>query len=290
MPTSRLLALVFLCFLGNGCRTIEIADEALLRPMPHDTARMAALLSNAPAGTRMRQGWITASDGATLHTLSFINPAATETVLYFGGNMFTIAAMGREATHYLLPLNVSLVLLDYRGYGLSTGRPSTIEAFEADALTVYDAVRSDPDLGRTPIIVHGHSLGSFAAGYVAEQRELPAVVLESSVTTGDEWLSFADSRPWYIRLVTRLRIHDRLRASGNLTRMSVISEPTLLLVGSADAITPPVLSQRLFDSAILSRHRELHVLQGAGHNDVPRHALFKQIYTTFLSRIRNEDH
>lgn len=175
----------------------------------------------------------------------------------------------------MAPLRVNLVLVDYRGYGESSGAAAGIERMEKDALVVYDVVRTLPVLRETNVVVHGHSLGSFFAGYIAEERRLDGLVLESSATTGDEWIRYADRRPWFVRPFIRLEVEDRLRKAGNLARMSGLDEPLMILVGSEDPVTPPPLARKLFQSAGLPAElKRLHILRGASHNDVPEHPSF----------------
>src|SRR5689334_25313023 len=65
-------------------------------------------------------------------------------LLYFGGN-------GEEVSHLALDAGelrgLSLVLVNYRGYGESTGEPGERALF-ADALAIYDRVASLPPVDR----------------------------------------------------------------------------------------------------------------------------------------------
>jgi pimeloyl-ACP methyl ester carboxylesterase len=75
-------------------------------------------------------------------------------------------------------------MFDYRGSGRSSGVP-TIAALKADALQVFDQVNA-----RYPgrVVLHGQSLGSFVAAYVAQQRPAArGMVLESTTTNVRDW-------------------------------------------------------------------------------------------------------
>jgi hypothetical protein len=289
-PHRAIPALAILCTLSlGGCKTIRITEQTLLRPLPADSAAHAALLAALPQPYTAAQHSVPTADGAVLAALVLHRPDATQTVLYFGGNMFRVSEMGAAAVKYLAPLGVNLVLVDHRGYGGSTGTPSSIAQLENDAVVVYDAIRAMPELAGTDIVVHGQSLGSFLAGRVAEQRRLAGVVLEASATTGAEWLRYADRRPWYIRPFVRLAVDDRLRAAGNLARMRALDEPLMILVGSEDPVMPPPLARTLYESASLPPWRKrLHVLKGASHNDVPAHPDFVTLYRDFLRLVARE--
>lgn len=291
MTSSAPRYAIAVCLLAllAGCKTVQVTERTLIRPLPADSAAHAAFLATVPAPYDFEERRVETDDGASLYTLILRRPQATHTVLYFGGNMFRVSRMGPDAVKYLGPLRVNLVLVDHRAYGQSTGEPGGIEQLERDALAVYDVVRSDPDLAATRIIVHGHSLGSFLAGYVAQERRLDGLVLESSATTGEEWIRYADRRPWFIRPFIHLEVEDRLRAAGNLSRMAGLDESLMVLVGSEDAVTPPPLSRKLYLSAgVPSEKKRLHVLRGAGHNDVPAHPYFLIAYREFLRLVARQ--
>src|SRR5262245_62679558 len=76
------------------------------------------------------------------------------------------------------PADWSLALVNYRGYGESDGNPSETTLF-GDALAVFDALASRPEIDRARIVLVGRSLGSGVATYVASERPVAAVVLIS---------------------------------------------------------------------------------------------------------------
>jgi hypothetical protein len=216
-----------------------------------------------------------------------LEPAgARQTVLYFGGNMFRISAMGAEAARRLMPLGVRLVLVDHRGYGRSEGAAPSLAQLEADAVEVYDAVAELPGVERAQLIVHGHSLGSFLAAAVTDQRKVAGLVLECSATTGSEWIRAADRRPWYARLVSRIEVEPSLADAGNLRRVQRLKSPLLILAGSLDRTTPPALSSTLFDRAATpDTLKTLYVFKGADHNNVSAAPEFARVYQKFLQRV-----
>jgi hypothetical protein len=269
----------------GGCSPVYVTEARLLRPVP-DTGSFAFGATQAESGTGITEHVITLPDGTRLHSVVVEPPNASHTVLYFGGNMFRISTMGAEAIRRLAPLGVRVVLVDHRGFGRSTGQSPTLRQLESDAVAVYDSVLRFRGVDQSTLIVHGHSLGSFLAGEVAEERAVAGVVLECSATTGAEWIRAADRRPWYVRLFTRLEVEPALATAGNLARVHRLASPLLILVGSEDRVTPPGLSQTLLAAANLPDSlKSLHVLPGADHNNVTAHPDFPTVYRAFLSRI-----
>jgi pimeloyl-ACP methyl ester carboxylesterase len=282
----RTPAIVLLALLCGACATVRMDDRRLIQPV-QDNARAVTALDSAVRATGAEPHRIRTPDGAELFAVLMRHPRATATVLYFGGNGFRISQMGRQAAGILLPLGVNVVLVDHRGYGRSTGTPSTVAQLQADAVTAYDYVAALPGIDRSRIIVHGQSLGSFLAGEVAAERPVGGVVLESSATTAKEWLRTVNPRPWYTRPFVRMEISESMRHAGNLQRVRRIRAPLLVLVGERDNVTPPSLSRRLYQHAATPDSlKRLHVLPGAGHNNVPAHPDFARVYTEFLQLVK----
>ena len=96
------------------------------------------------------------------------NPTAT--VLYFGGKeQDSVTLVGKFAQYYP---DMRLIAFNYRGYGVSGGKP-TQDAVLEDALKIYDwCVR---EYGDTTLF--GYSLGSSVAAFVGAQRRVKKVVL-----------------------------------------------------------------------------------------------------------------
>jgi pimeloyl-ACP methyl ester carboxylesterase len=273
---SSILALPLLA----AC-TAYVGEAQLLRPVPGGALPAAALARVAPAYT-MTEHWIPAGGGVRLSAVLLRQPGATRTILYFGGNGFTIERFGAWAAGTFAPLGANLMIVDHRGYGRSEGRPTQAD-LEADGVAAFDYLTGA--LGAEParVIVHGQSLGSFIAGHVAAERPAGGVVLESSATTTEEWV--AANLRGARRLVVRAEIEPALRGRGNRANMARITEPLLILVGAADRTTPPGLSEALYAASPLPEGRKtLAVIPGAGHNDALLRPAAMAAYRSFLAR------
>ena len=71
---------------------------------------------------------------------------------------------------------IGLLLMNYRGYGLSEGAPSEAALF-ADALAIFDAMAKRPAIDPARIGAIGRSLGSAVAVHLAAHRPVRAVAL-----------------------------------------------------------------------------------------------------------------
>ena len=168
-----------------------------------------------------------------------------------GGNRAGRAGLARE----LGDRGLSVLLLDYRGYGGNPGSPSE-DGLAADADA---AVRALAELGH-PLdrtIFLGESLGT---GVVAglQQRHRPAgIVLRSPFT------DLADvGRHHYPWLPVRTLLRDRFPVLEPLAASAV---PVTVVYGDRDDVVPTELSVRVAESAPSLVERL--VLEGAGHND-----------------------
>ncbi|WP_229256831.1 alpha/beta hydrolase [Duganella lactea] len=219
------------------------------------------------------------SAGAALHGVAASRPGNALTVLYFGGNAFHLDQHGAEVLAAVAPCGADVTIFDYRGYGRSKGQPS-IAALQQDALRIFDDVNS-----RHPgkVVLHGQSLGSFVAAYVAQQR--PAVrglILESTTTNARDWSNAM--LPWYVWPFVRLRTSPELQGIDNVAAASAYAGPALVLVGENDGVTPPRLASKVY-AALQSPARRLVLVPGAGHNDVLSNPVARPAYCQFIAEM-----
>jgi fermentation-respiration switch protein FrsA (DUF1100 family) len=236
---------------------------------------------------RVDQHRITMPDGAELYSLRFLRSDAVATVLYFGGNGYTVGRLALDTVNTYADAPVNVVLIDHRGYGGSTGTP-TIDNLMSDAIVAYDQTSSAPKLGRFPLIVHGHSLGSFMAGHVASNRRLAGVILESSVTSTEEWTAHLRSKQsaWIRLLVRKVVPDDKLAGKGNYGIVSGLDEPVLFVVGENDDVAPPRFSKALFNATpLLEGEKRLLIVPGRNHMNASKSPEFREEFSAFVMRI-----
>ena len=164
-----------------------------------------------------------------------------------------------EVIDYISPMlrpyqaaGVSVALLEYRGYGRSTGGPSE-DGIIADGLTLIERLRARPEVDPERIILHGRSLGGGVACGLAESFEPRAIILESTFTS----VSSLAWEMWMPGVLVRDTFH-------NERRLRQIHRPVLFMHGDQDQVVP-VQHARHLDSA--TPNSELHIWS-AGHNDL----------------------
>ena len=199
-----------------------------------------------------------------LHIGGRLYPAGPQApaILYYHGNGEIAADYDGIAPLYTR-MGVTLLVMDYRGYGRSDGAP-TARYLLADAVTVFDAVgRIFEDNGLAPaqLYVMGRSLGSAAAIEVALHagEQLAGLILESG---------FADTFALLARLGVRIQGADDARDGfGNPAKMERISTRTLVIHGQADVLIPASDGQELYRRCA-ALDKQLALIPRAGHNDL----------------------
>lgn len=273
----RAITILLSTVLLSGCGTLQVGERNFIRPdVPG--AKAAPRLNAAahlPAG-EVREEEIATPDGAVLRGVSFRPAGATRAVLYFGGNQFHLDQHGAAVLPLLASCGTAVAVFDHRGYGRSSGQP-TLERMAADAVRAYDHISAQYP---GAVMVHGQSLGSIMAAYVAQRRPAArAIVLESTTSNVQEWVDA--NVPWYVGLVSKVKVEPGLRAVDNVAAMRGYRGTSLVLVGSSDKVTPAALARKVFD-VIPGQRKQWHVAPGAGHNDTFGRPDVMSIYCALL--------
>ena len=269
----RIPVLATLCLVLAGCAQVRVTERQFIRP---DAA--GTVIGKRLAGAAIDVS-VAGQDGAVLNGVLFEQPNARSTLLYFGGNMFHLDQHGDELLPVLANCGTNVAVFDYRGYGRSSGKP-TVANMQADALAIFDAMNA-----RFPgrVIVHGQSLGSFMAAYVAQARPVLATVLETTATSAEELVE--SNVPWYARPFLRIEMEASLRQVDNRTAAARFQSATLVIAAGQDKMTPPQLGKKVFD-AIPRADKQLLLLEKAGHNNALRTEDASAAYCKFVRGVQ----
>ena len=204
-------------------------------------------------------------DGATVQIWR-LNADKEDAIIYFGGNAENVAYNIGDFTRFFP--DKALYLVNYRGYGASTGRPSEA-ALTSDALAIYDhASRTHANIS-----IIGRSLGSGVAIFLAATRPTQKLVL---VTPWDSMVNIARSAyPIFPVSVLLKDRYDSLSHTGN------ISMPTLLLIAERDEFIPMKSSLSLAE-ALDPELTTVTVVDHAGHNTIQNYDQYSIALAEFL--------
>lgn len=191
-------------------------------------------------------------------------------IIYFGGNA--------EEVSYLIYYTDkikgwSLVLMNYRGYGLSEGKPTEKNLY-ADAISIYDYFTKRDDIDKKRIVVMGRSLGTGVATYLAKMRPVKALIL---VSPYDSLLSVAKEH--FPFLPVKLLLRHRF---DSLSRTPFITAPSLVLAASEDTIIPIRHSEKLAEKC--GGPNSLKIIEGEDHNTIHENEMYWKTINDFLAK------
>ena len=196
--------------------------------------------------------------GARFHMAGVEDP----NILFFHGNGEIVSDYDSIGPMYN-EHGLSLLAVDYRGYGRSGGVP-TVTSMMGDAHVIFKEVQNWlKDGNRTgPFLVMGRSIGSACALELAAsyQDEISGVIIESG---------FAHTVPLLNCLGVDTQALDITEADGfkNLQKIAQFAKPTLTIHARYDQFVP-VMSAEMLQVQCPARSKEFHMIPGADHNTV----------------------
>ena len=220
MLLLAVLALVY----GTFCLLLYLNQEKLIY-FPDSTV----LLTPNSVGLEFREHWIETKDGERLHAWWLPSAEAdAPIVLFLHGNAGNISHR-MDSLRLFHELGLSTLIIDYRGYGLSSGRPGEPGTYQ-DAQAAYDFLQTHYRAAAQRLIIFGRSLGGGVATWLANHNACSGVIIESSFlsipTMGQEIY------PWMpIRWLSRIH-YD------NAARMASLSCPVLVIHSRDDDLVP----------------------------------------------------
>jgi pimeloyl-ACP methyl ester carboxylesterase len=207
------------------------------------------------------------SDGETLKIWRLAHAGGTNAIIYFGGNAEDVSGNIPDFRNFFPGHNVYLV--NYRGYGGSTGSPSEAGLYK-DALAIFDEIRTR----YTSISVIGRSLGSGVATYLAAVRDIDKLVL---ITPFDSIENVAKKA--LPVLPVSLLLKDKFDSVG---RVADIAAPVLVVTAEYDEVIPSRHSVALAE-AFPKSQVTVEVISDAGHNTIEMSPRYAHVLSMFLA-------
>jgi fermentation-respiration switch protein FrsA (DUF1100 family) len=137
----------------------------------------------ADLGLAFQELRLPTADGTVIHGWYVPPPPGGSgySLLHLHGNAGNISHR-LEWLRILQRAGVGVLLLEYRGYGLSEGEPSE-DGLHLDAQAGWDWLRSELELPSERILLFGESLGGAVAARLATEVEAAGLVLFSAFTS-----------------------------------------------------------------------------------------------------------
>ncbi|HKJ17070.1 MAG TPA: alpha/beta hydrolase [Xanthomonadales bacterium] len=197
---------------------------------------------------------IDTKDGEQIHGWYIPSDQSKGTVLFFHGNAGNISHR-LDSISVFNRLGLDVLIVDYRGYGQSTGKPGERGLYlDGEAAWLYLTDQRGIDPGR--IIVFGRSMGGVVGASVAANRSPAGLIIESSFTSGVDM-----ARRLYrflpAKLITRLEFPL-------IDFVQDVSVPTLVIHSRDDEIVPFDMGEQIFEAI---EHQDKTFLEiWGGHN------------------------
>jgi uncharacterized protein len=244
---NQLLIWIALALTGYGV-LVYAAGKTLYYPMRYPAGDWSA-----QSALGAEDVWITAADGVKLHAWWIARPGARLATLHLHGNAGNITYRDQAAAA-ITEAGSSVLLLDYRGYGKSEGRPWEAGLYR-DAMAAYEWLLGK---GYTSdgIVLHGESLGSAVAVELASHKRCAGVVLEAP---------FTSARAVAHRVVPFLGALV-MWGYDSKSRMASVSAPVFIIHGTVDEVIAVDFGKELFAAA--REPKRMWIIEGAGHNDL----------------------
>lgn len=236
-------SLIFVGTQLQGLPHVRIAPEDGVELVPLTTAggdRIFALYGAALTAERKPR-----SDAASRPTL----------ICFYGNGDYAQAAWRLAGQFRALGANVCLV--EYPGYGISSGSPGETECYAA-AEAAFDHVSGRADVDSTRILAVGWSMGGAVAVELATRRPVAGLVTANTFTSMSDM-----ARISYPYVVVWPILRHRFDSVDKLER---VTYPILIAHATGDTLVPYEMSDRLAEAARgpVTRVR----VEGGGHNDV----------------------
>jgi len=194
--------------------------------------------------------------GVRINGLHFYRTKPLGLLLYFHGNTRSIKGWARYARDFYR-YNYDVVLVDYRGFGKSTGRRNEKEMLD-DMQFVYNGLASQ--YREDHIIVYGRSLGSGFATKVASENKPRYLILDSP------YYNFRKVVERFLPILpVRYVLRYHLRTDKWIRHVNC---HTYIIHGTKDLLIPIRHSE---DLQKLNPHKiTLIRIHGGGHNNLPK--------------------
>jgi len=259
---TRLFLVVLALLAVAGCATFDTWQRRAI--FQHERAAVDQRFVDAalPLGTEAFD--LVLANGDTVHAWYREASPLAPTVLFLHGARRNLYE-SQYRIDRLAELGLSVLAIDYRGFGRSTPLLPSEESALQDAHAAFDELRRrQPDPRRR--FVYGYSLGgALAIALAAEHDGLAGVVIESSFTSITD-LVRASRWGWVPFLGVAVT-----QEFDSLARIGRVNEPLLLVHGTADGVIPHTMSDELLAAAtgVQAELKRLVKIEGANHRGAP---------------------
>ncbi|XP_023014030.2 abhydrolase domain containing 13-like protein Bem46 [Leptinotarsa decemlineata] len=284
-----IFAILLLSFAVTGI-LYQVQDNLIYTPeLPNHSRVFVPIPStfNLPHESIMTK----TADGTQIHMYFIHQPKEKQrvapTIIFFHGNAGNMGHRLQNCVGLYHNLHCNILLVEYRGYGLSEGSPSE-EGLYMDARASIDYLYSRNDIIHSAIIVFGRSLGGAVAIDLATRKEYAGkiwcLIVENTFTSIPHMAKVLLG--WRILQYFPLFFYKNKFVS--YQKVKELRVPTLFISGLADTLVPPQMMKELHMSCSSSRKNLLQIPAGT-HNETWQIQGYYRSLAVFLQSCRLEN-
>jgi alpha-beta hydrolase superfamily lysophospholipase len=262
---------------AGGCATLDSKQsEWIFRPVRDNWRGYQGL----PPGTEEVWLDVPGRRGERVHGWWALQPDAdAPALLYLHGARWNLTGSSFRIERWR-EMGFSVLAIDYRGFGQSSGElPSEAQAYE-DARLAWDWLKAREARGARRFI-YGHSLGGAVAIDLAsrlQRGEAAGLITEAAFTSVPDVVA-ASRYGW---LPVGFLITQRFEAIEKIGKAAL---PVLLLHGTGDVVVPHTMGDALFAAA--REPKRLVKFDGASHSGIAWASAekYRQVVTDFVRQV-----
>ena len=260
--TVRMLTYLVAIYLSFACFVYVMQDSYIFLPVKAEYGDMSNLENVEEYRIK--------TEGIDLHGW-LVNKGYVKDklVIYYGGNAEDV--YWNIMDHYD-KAGYAILLVNYRGYGLSGGKSSEKRIF-ADAELIHDDVTAK--YSPEKVIFYGRSLGSGVAAYMSSVRQVAGMIL---VSPYDSMVNMAREQfPIFPVSILLKHRFDSVKYLENYRG------PLCIIYGGRDNIIPNRRTEALIKN--IKGQKDVVLIEGADHNDIAGFGLYGRTVQKFIGKI-----
>ena len=193
------------------------------------------------------------TDNQIINGLYFTVDKPKGAVLFFHGNKGNLKRWGKIAS-YFCQFHYNVFVIDYRGYGKSTGSFNEAKMYE-DAQLSYSFLKQK--FPENKLVLYGRSLGTTFATKVASENNPKQLILESP------FYNLSSAVKHQIKLGLKPILHYNFSTNNFIEK---VNAPVLIFHGLEDRITASEDSEKLLKKTLHFNKKLVKIEEGTHHN------------------------
>lgn len=176
-------------------------------------------------------------------------------IIYFHGNAGNLYHRF-EYVQRLYEMNQDILLVSYRGYGKSTGKPNE-KGIYMDGEAAANFAINELGYKEREVIIFGRSLGTTVAVQISQHKNFKKVILVTPLTSGKEMAKAMGMGA--VKFIAGSSFNS-------IDKINHINANILIIHGDKDELIPYAMGKKLLDA--FDGSKQMITIKNGGHNDL----------------------